>query len=300
MEKQDIENSGDKIANSLKFSNGQFSKTNESNNRIVHIAVCFLCAGASSRFEGKIKQFAVVGQNGETLMEYSLNQALKAGFNKIVFIVGNKTEIPFREKFGNSYRGVPVLYTMQKYDEKERDKPWGTAEATATMFGIVDCPFVLMNGDDLYGEKTFRILAEHLITSNDEAVPGYRLLNVLPETGTGNRGLISVENGYLKNITEILGISRDNFREKGLKENSLMSLNAFALHPSVLGMMKERIEKFKLAHAGDRKIECFLPNEIGELAKLGKIKVRCLETPDKWIGVTSPGDEIKVREELRK
>ena len=263
------------------------------------IAICYLCAGVSSRFEGKIKQFAVVGPNDETLMEYSLNQALKAGFSKIVFIVGNKTEIPFREKFGNSYLGVPVLYAVQKFDEKERDKPWGTADATATMFGIVDCPFVLMNGDDIYGERTFRILAEHLKTSNDEAVPGYKLLNVLPETGTGNRGLISVENGYLKNITETLGISRENFREKGLDENSLMSLNAFALHPAVLRMMMERIEEFKLVHKGDRKIECFLPNEIGELAKLGKIRVRCLETPDRWIGVTSPGDELVVREELK-
>ena len=111
--------------------------------------------------------------------------------------------------------------------------------------------------------------------------------------------MISVENGYLKNITETLGISRENFREKGLDENSLMSLNAFALHPAVLRMMMERIEEFKLVHKGDRKIECFLPNEIGELAKLGKIKVRCLETPDRWIGVTSPGDELVVREELK-
>jgi len=264
------------------------------------IAVCFLCAGVSSRFNGKIKQFTVVGQKGETLMEVSLNQALKAGFSKIVFIVGNKTEIPFREKFGNSYLGIPVLYAVQKFDEKERDKPWGTAEATASMFGIVDCPFVLMNGDDIYGEKTFKILAEHLKTSNDEAIPGYHLLNVLPETGTGNRGLIEVENGYLKNITEILGVSRENFREKGLKENSLISLNAFALHPAVLEMFKERITAFKEKNKGDRKIECYLPNEIGELARLGKIKVRCLETPDKWLGVTSPGDEIKVREILKK
>jgi len=95
------------------------------------ISVCFLCAGVSSRFNGKIKQFAVVGINGETLMEVSLNQALKAGFSKIVFIVGNKTEIPFREKFGNSYKGIPVFYAVQKFDENERDKPWGTADATA-------------------------------------------------------------------------------------------------------------------------------------------------------------------------
>jgi choline kinase len=264
------------------------------------ISVCFLCAGVSSRFNGKIKQFAVVGINGETLMEVSLNQALKAGFSKIVFIVGNKTEIPFREKFGNSYKGIPVFYAVQKFDENERDKPWGTADATASMFEIVKEPFVLMNGDDIYGERTFRILAEHLKTSEDEAIPGYHLLNVLPETGTGNRGLIEIENGYLKNITEILGISRENYKEKGLDENSLISLNAFALHPRVILMLKERIEKFKIANKGDRKIEFFLPNEIGELTKLGKIKVKCLETPDRWIGVTSPGDEEIVKSLLLK
>ena len=265
-----------------------------------NLAVCFLCAGISSRFGGKIKQFAEVGPDGETLIEYSLNQALKAGFSKVVFIVGNKTEGPFREKFGNSYRGIPVKYAVQKFDEKERDKPWGTADATASMFGIVDCPFVLCNGDDIYGENTYRILADHLKRSNEGAVPGYRLINVLPETGNANRGLMEVQDGYLKDIREIFELSRENFAEKGLKENSLMSLNAYALHPNVLEMMRERVVQFKEKNRGNRKLECLLPNEIGELIHSGKLRVRCLETPDKWIGVTSPGDEIKVREELKK
>lgn len=122
------------------------------------IALVYMVAGISSRFMGKIKHFAIVGSRGETLIEYSLKQALPSGFSKIIFIVGNKTEKPFREKFGNSYNGIPVYYALQFYDESLRDKPWGTTDALCSIKSLIDCPFVICNGDDLYG----KILLEFL------------------------------------------------------------------------------------------------------------------------------------------
>jgi len=263
------------------------------------VAIVYMCAGMSSRFGGRIKQFAQVGPDGETLIEYSMNQAVKAGFGKIIFIVGNMTEKPFKEKFGEVYGGIPVHYALQKFDIKERDKPWGTAEAVVSAKGYLDCPFVICNGDDIYGENTLKILVEHLGKSKDGAIPGYELINVVPEKGSVNRGLLNVEKGYLRDIREIFDISLDNFGEKQLKKNSLVSMNAYAFHPNILKILESRVEKFKIKNRGNRKIECLLPNEVGELIKLGLIKVRCLKTPDKWIGITNPEDEAIVRAELK-
>jgi dTDP-glucose pyrophosphorylase len=120
------------------------------------VAIVYLVAGISSRFGGKIKQFAVVGSNGETLIEYSMNQAIKAGFNKIIFIVGNSTEKPFKEKFKDSYKGIEIKYAHQLYDPKERDKPWGTCDAICSAKNLINGAFVVCNGDDIYGEKPFR------------------------------------------------------------------------------------------------------------------------------------------------
>ena len=116
------------------------------------IALVYMVAGMSSRFGGKIKQFAKVGPEGETLIEYSLNQAIPAGFTKIVFIVGNKTEKPFKEMFGDSYKGIPIKYASQNFDSASRDKPWGTTDALCSAKELLDCPFIICNGDDLYGK----------------------------------------------------------------------------------------------------------------------------------------------------
>ena len=124
--------------------------------------VVYMVAGLSARFGGKIKQFAKIGPNDETLIEISVNQALKAGFDKIIFIVGEKTEAPFKEKFGEEHKGISVKYALQTYDPKFRDRPWGAADALCVAKNLIDDSFVVCNGDDLYGEETFRILLNHL------------------------------------------------------------------------------------------------------------------------------------------
>jgi len=169
------------------------------------IAVVYMVAGVSSRFGGKIKQFAKVGVNGETLIESSLNQAIKAGFTKIIFVVGNKTEGPFKKMFGGNYRGIPVFYASQKFDEGKRDRPWGTGDALVSAKSLVNCPFVVCNGDDLYGERTFKILANHAMDNYEEgtaATIGYRLINVLSAKGNVNRAIFKTNAGYVTDIEE--------------------------------------------------------------------------------------------------
>jgi dTDP-glucose pyrophosphorylase len=262
------------------------------------MALVYIVAGISSRFMGKIKQLVSVGANGETLIEISLSQALPAGFSKIIFVVGNKTEKPFREKFGNEYRGIPVYYAAQFYDEISRDKPWGTTDALCSAKPFLDCPFVVCNGDDLYGEHSFKILADHLMNHKDCASIGFRLSGVLPEHGKTNRGIFqSDENNYITQLREIIGIEKSDLG-KTFSEDALCSMTLFALQPDVLEDLTLIINQFKEKNKGDRKIEAFLPENISNLVESGRISMKLYSTPDSWIGITNPEDEEIVKKKL--
>ncbi len=265
------------------------------------IAVVYLVAGMSSRFGGKIKQFARVGPNNETLIEYSVNQAVVAGFNKIIFIVGNKTEQGFKEMFGNNYKGVPVLYAQQKFNSKLRTKPWGTVDALCCAKKIIDCPFVLCNGDDIYGENSFKILFKHLRNNKKIVTVGFRLGDMLPEEGSVNRGIFEVEkNKNVKSIKENFGISKTNLKKRGLKLNDLCNANLFAMYPNVLELLKTRLKLFKKKNKTNHDAECLLPEELSEIIEKGTITMKIYSTPDKWYGVTNPEDEIVIRKAISK
>ncbi len=263
------------------------------------IALVYMVAGISSRFGGKLKQFAQVGPDNETLIEYSLKQAIPAGFNKIIFIVGNKTESPFKEKFGNNYYGIPIEYALQNYDEKDRDKPWGTADALCSARQLIDSPFVVCNGDDLYGSSAFRTLVEHIQNSNDCAAVGYKLMDVLPEQGSTNRGIFRFENGYVKTLSEVFNIVKSDLNASGTKREDLCSMNIFALYPKTLDYLQERLELFKKEHVGNRKAECLLPTELSNLIETDKIRMKIYEAKERWKGITNPEDTDIVREKIR-
>ena len=265
------------------------------------IAIVYMVAGMSSRFGGKVKQFARVGPAGETLIEYSLNQAIGAGFNKIIFIVGDKTEEPFKEMFGESYNDVPVFYARQEFNSDARDKPWGTSDALCCGAEFIDCPFVVCNGDDIYGENSFKILAEHLRNREGGAAMGYRLWNMLPEEGSVNRGIFEVDvDGNVIELREVLGIERSQLEEMGLGEDDSCRMNIFALPAKVVGMLQDGLEKFKADHAEDRGAECLLPEEISKLLKEKGLKMRLYPATDQWFGITRPEDVEGVREKLGK
>ena len=174
------------------------------------IALVYMVAGMSSRFNGKIKQFAKVGPNNETLIEYSLNQALPAGFTKIIFIVGEKTEQPFKEMFGDNYKTVPVKYTFQNYNKEKRDRPWGTLDALCCARDLINCPFVVCSGDDIYGKESFKTLVKHLKNNPTNATVGYKLKNVLSKVGTVNRGIFKTNsNNEVISIEEVFNINKE-------------------------------------------------------------------------------------------
>ena len=264
------------------------------------IAIVYLVAGLSSRFGGKIKQFARVGPNNETLIEYSLNQALKAGFDKIIFIVGNKTEQGFREMFGNNYKGISVYYAYQEYDESQRDRPWGTNDALCCAEKLLDCPFVVCNGDDIYGEEAFQKLVNYSKENQTCATIGYKLGEVLSENGSVNRGIFEFdEKNNLISINENFGITKNNLYEKNLSKDSACSMNIFLLNPKVVGALREKLDLFKNKNKFDRKVECLLPGELTRLISDNHLKIKVLETNERCIGVTNPSDEESVRRELR-
>ena len=263
------------------------------------MAIVYMVAGMSSRFGGKIKQFARVGPNGETLIEYSMNQAIKAGFNKIIFVVGSMTEKPFKEMFGDSYKGIPVKYALQDYNPKERDKPWGTVDALCSAKGIFDCPFIVCNGDDIYGENTFKMLANHLKNHDYCATAYYFLKNVIPEKGTTNRGIFCIRDGYVEGLEEVFNIEKSDLAQKGLNEDSPCSMNIFGLNSDVVQKLDYVLEQFKIKNKGDRKIECLLPTELSKLIGSGVIKMKIYPSEDRWFGVTNPEDEEIVRKQIQ-
>lgn len=264
------------------------------------IALVYMVAGLSSRFQGKIKQFAKIGPNQETLIEYSLKQALPVGFKKIIFIVGESTEQPFKNFFGNFYHGVPVQYSFQEYDKKTRDKPWGTIDALCSAKNLIKSPFIVCNGDDIYGEEAFQILVNHLQNQKHDATISYRLSDVLPEKGKVHRAIFQIDsNNYAKDLNEIFNIEKNNFQATNTKPEDPCSMNIFALRPKTIEKLNTRLELFKLAHQTHRTAECLLPNEISTLIKSNQIKMRVYPTNAKWFGLTNPKDEERVREALK-
>ncbi len=263
------------------------------------ITLVYLVAGISSRFKGKIKQFAKIGPQGETLIEYSLKQALPAGFNKIIFIVGNLTEKPFKEMFGNQYKGIPIEYALQKYDPAKRNRPWGTLDALCQIKDIVKSPLVVCNGDDLYGEQSFKILTNHLREKRTNATLGYNILKVMPEEGYVNRGILEVKENKVISIKEVLKINKENLLSKGLNEKTTASMNIFAFQPEILDSFNKRLIEFKKKNKGNKEIECFLPIEINNSIKEEGLTIELYTSPDKWIGITNPEDELKVKEILK-
>ena len=262
------------------------------------IAIVYLVAGMSSRFGGKVKQFAKIGPNDETLIEYSLDQAIEAGFKKIIFIVGKKTEAGFKKMFGNKYRGVPIFYAKQNFNSKIRNKPWGTVDALCCAKNVIDCPFVVCNGDEIYGKNSFSVVLDSL-KNNINATIGFRLGDMLSDSCSVNRGIFDIsKDGYVKSLTEVFDIERSNLKEKNLDIESLCNVNLFGFSPDILDMLDNELKDFKEKHLGNKNAECLLSTELSKLIKKKLIKIKVCSTPDKWMGITGPGDVDIVKKTI--
>ena len=287
-------------------------------------ALIIMAAGIGSRFGGGIKQLEPVGPNGEIIMDYSIHDAIEAGFNRIVFIIRRDIEADFREVIGDRIEavcqkhGVSVGYAFQSLTDvpagvtvpEGRSKPWGTGQAVLCAKDLVDCPFAVINADDYYGKEAFVKLHDFLCVEHrpgEYCMAGFILKNTLSENGGVTRGLCQVDGkGYLTNVTETRNIVKtaDGAQVNGelIDPETYVSMNMWGLGPEFMDTLQVGFEEFfrGAAQEDPLKAEYLLPIYIGQLLQRGKVSVRVLETMDKWFGVTYREDKPAVVESFRK
>jgi len=263
--------------------------------------IVYLVAGLSSRFKNSSighKGFVRIGPNQESLIEISMNRALKAGFNKIIFIVGKETESVFKEFFHNNYKEAPIEYALQSYNSESRDKPWGTTDAICSANHLINGSCLVCTGDDLYSEETYQTLFNHLKTETTDATIGYLLKDHLPKEGEVNRGIFHIINNHVTSAEEILKISRSNIHEKNVNLETPCNVGIFLLQKETLNKLNNIINNFREINKDNRTIECYLNVELGNLIKNNKAKLRYHQGVGKMIGITNPEDEEIARKIL--
>ena len=290
-----------------------------------------MAAGIGSRFGGGIKQLEPVGLNDEIIMDYSIHDAIEAGFNKIIFVIRRDIEADFRERIGNRVEAicgahnVEIAYAFQDLQEvpegcavpEGRTKPWGTGQAVLAAKDVIHEPFAVINADDYYGKKAFYQLHDWLIEEHaDSAISmaGFILKNTLSENGGVTRGVCKVTEGHshvmdvveTKNIVKTAdGAEADGVR---LDPESYVSMNMWGFPakegcaPAFLKVLEEEFRTFfeEAVPADPMKAEYLLPTLIGGLLRAGTYSVKVLETGDKWFGVTYKEDKEIVVESFRK
>lgn len=287
------------------------------------LALVVLAAGMGSRYGG-LKQVDPVGPAGEVVIDYSIYDALSAGFAKLVFVIRRDIESEFRKTIGARFEDrCEVRYGFQELDclptgfnvPEGRAKPWGTGHAVLVAGPVLEEPFAVINADDFYGRSGFRALAGHLggvrNVAAEFALAGFVLRNTLSEHGSVARGVCSVSpDGMLKGVTEMTGISPDrrggavNVTEDGLKQqltgNELVSMNMWGFTPALLPGLEQGFKEFLTTQEGQPKSEFYLPAAVDAMVKAGQATVRVLPSPDQWFGITYREDKPRVTASIRR
>ena len=278
-----------------------------------------LAAGMGSRYGG-LKQIDPVGPAVETIIDYSIFDALRAGFGKLVFVIRKDIEQQFREIVGSRFeKRVAVEYVFQALEDipprfavpQGRTKPWGTMQAILLAAGAIHEPFAAINADDFYGADGYRSLAGHLTSgSSDYAMVGFVLRNTLSDFGSVARGVCLVsDDGYLQHIVELTKVERDGNGARNTDAagtvtkftgDEPVSMNMWGFTPQVFDQLRERFEKFLESNSHDLKSECYIPNTVGELVRAGQARVKVLHSRDSWFGVTYREDRPRVVESIRR
>jgi hypothetical protein len=267
-----------------------------------------------------LKQIDPVGPGGETIMDYSVFDALHAGFGRLVFVIRRDIEAQFREIIGARFeKRLPVEYVFQELGKlppgfsvpPNREKPWGTAQAILVAADAIHEPFAAINADDFYGANSFLTLAKHLRSgSPGYAMVGFILRNTLSESGSVARGVCRVgPDGYLEKVTELTQIERDGDGAKHtdgagivhrLGGDEPVSMNLWGFTPSLFGHLRGQFVEFLKRHASDEKAEFLIPTVVNELVIAGRERVKVLRTPDSWFGMTHREDRPRVIESIRR
>jgi dTDP-glucose pyrophosphorylase len=263
-----------------------------------------LAAGMGSRYGG-LKQIDPVGPGGETIIDYSIYDALRAGFGKLVFVIRKDIEEPFKQIVGARFeKRIAVEYVFQELDElppgfkvpQGRTKPWGTAHAILMAAGAIHEPFAVINADDFYGAEGYRALAQQLQSGTaDYAMVGFVLRNTLSEFGSVARGVCQVSaGGFLEGVVEFANIQRDGELARNtdatghvtmLTGNEVVSMNMWGFASRIF-------------EQSDARSECYIPSVVNELVRSGLEQVRILRTNDAWFGVTYREDHPRVVESI--
>lgn len=295
-------------------------------------ALLIMAAGIGSRFEGGIKQLEPVGLHNEIIMDYSIHDAIEAGFNKIIFVIRKDIEVDFRERIGDRVervckkQDVEIVYAFQNLTSvpegfsvpEGRTKPWGTGQAVLVAKELLCEPFGVINADDYYGKEAFRKMHDWLMlphADNAVAMAGFILKNTLSENGGVTRGICKVMDGH-SNIIDVVETSNIIKKADGKAEadgveidpNSYVSMNFWgfpsmeSFEPAYLGMLERGFNEFFRTAVAENPLraEYLLPTHIGGLLREGKITVKVLETADKWFGVTYKEDKKAVVESFKK
>lgn len=277
-----------------------------------------MAAGIGSRFGGGIKQLEPVDDAGHCIVDYSIHDAMEAGFNHIVFVIRKDIEQAFRNVIGDriaavcAARGVTVDYAFQDLQDipgqlpKGRIKPWGTGQAVLAAKNVVGTPFVVINADDYYGREGFRAVHQYLVSGGENCMVGFILKNTLSDNGSVTRGICTMDEGdNLTKVVETMNIVKtaSGAEADGVKldVNSLVSMNMWGLTPAFFKTLEEGFAAFfqKEVPANPLKAEYLLPTVIGELLAQGKMQVKVLRTNDTWYGMTYQEDAASVKESFR-
>ncbi|MGL4410538.1 MAG: nucleotidyltransferase [Bacteroidales bacterium] len=279
-----------------------------------------LAAGMGSRYGG-LKQLDGLGPNGETIMDYSIYDAVRAGFGKVVFVIRHTFEQEFREKIIAKYQSlIPVELVFQELDNlpagfelnPERVKPWGTNHAVLMGKDVIKEPFAVINADDFYGRESFQVLADCLKNlagkENEYCMIGYRVGNTLSESGSVARGVCAVnEEGLLTTVVERTHIERldgkvqykdENGEFVAISDNTPVSMNMWGFTPDYFRYSEDFFVNFLRENADNLKAEYFIPLAVNKLINENTVKLHVLDTPSVWFGVTYAADREMVVNKL--
>jgi NDP-sugar pyrophosphorylase family protein len=276
-----------------------------------------------SRYGG-LKQLDPMGPNGETVLDYSVYDAIRAGFGKVVFVIRRDFADAFKSAVGNKFVGqIEVAYAYQDLADlpagfsvpEGREKPWGTAHAVRAARDEINAPFAVINADDFYGQDAYKQLADYFQQSADEpelrtCMVGYPLKNTLSEHGSVNRGLCRVEAGALQSVEEHCTIARsadgvvrgDNLAGESVEidANTIVSMNFWGFTPALFPSLEALFIEFLEAHGKEMKSECYIPTIIDTLIQSEQTECAVIETSGAWFGVTYPDDKPFVQASILK
>ncbi|MBR6550893.1 MAG: nucleotidyltransferase [Paludibacteraceae bacterium] len=280
-----------------------------------------LAAGMGSRYGG-LKQLDGLGPNGETIMDYSVFDAMRAGFGKVVFVIRKDFEEDFRRVVLSKYADhVPCEVCFQGIDNlpegftrnPERTKPWGTNHAVLMAKDLIHEPFMVINADDFYGKESFEVMAKFLLDVNGQegkyCMAGYRVGNTLSEHGTVSRGVCATDKmGYLTDVVERTAIESkeghivfpdENGVETEIPFDTPVSMNMWGFTPEYFEYTEEAFKAFLTKNAQELKAEFYIPTLVNDLIKAGKATCQVLDTPAKWFGVTYADDRQMVVDKIQ-